>query len=84
MAIAVTVTPAGVSLLAAKPARAGFLIQNPSNSGGTVWVNLDGGTATLAPPCIELTAGDAFSWSSTSAIYAISSAAGVTITVVER
>lgn len=83
MALAVAVGTTSAVLLPANTARAGYLVQNPSTGVGTVWLNIDGIAATAAPPCVELKAGDSFSWTGGGAINAIASAA-TTVTVLER
>jgi hypothetical protein len=52
-----TITLGGTAqaLMAANPARKGYLIQN--NSAGVLWFNEIGGTAVLAQPSISLAAG---------------------------
>lgn len=84
MAVEVSITTTSGTLLPARASRAAYLIQNPTGSPGSVWVNLDGGTAIAAPPCIELARGDSFSWVGGGALNAIAATATTIVTVVER
>lgn len=81
--VAVTVTASSSEILATNGARAGYFIQNPSNSGATVWVRPDGGVASMAPPCFELQPGGFLSLPGIGSVTAIASSP-TTITVMER
>lgn len=83
MATAVSVTASSGAVLAANPGRTGYCIINPPSSGQTVWVNIDGGTATAAPPCVPIAEGDSFTWRGTGAVTGIAGGS-VTITVAEH
>lgn len=82
-ATAVTVTATSGTILAANSSRAGYAIINPPSSGQTVWVNIDGATATAAPPCIPIAQGDSFTWRGGGVVTAIAGGS-VTITVAEH
>lgn len=81
--IAVAVATTSTDLLPDNPARAGFFVQNPSTSLGTVWVRLDGGAAVLAPPCVEVKPGGFFSGVGIGKVTAIADVA-TTVTAGER
>jgi hypothetical protein len=83
MATAVSVATSSTALLARNSARKGFIMQNPSTSGATVWVSEDGGTAVAASPCWEVASGGELNLTVGGSITAIAVGASATVTVSE-